>query len=347
MINDSFAKQLNDALNKQENDSSNKELNDLYDYIHAILGQHIYANPSGDTVIDLLYTTEIKNEHGLPVKALVTDALNSVRAQRDINHLELSDYIYNIEQIMHHPDRLRITHGKDIANKELGKVFTINYVQNAENDHYNQPLCAYIKSINQYEPNSFTINTGEQDFNNVNGKTIIINKVNDSNNAINDQYGNNIANTYAQINHTHSINDVNQLKHYIEENIIQIVNKLLAEGKIKIENCNTIKYNQYPKYDFNDNETISIELPKNTQYNRPMPEVLKLKNDNDHQSSFNYSFNSKHYIYDKKYINDNGKLITSKNILFGPPRQLNNGYVSYSGIITTNNIKQIANMIIK
>ena len=78
-----------------------------------------------------------------------------------------------------------------------------------------------------------------------------------------------------------------------------------------------------------------------------MPEVLKLKNDNDHQSSFNYFFNPKHYIYDKKYINDNGKLITSKNILFGPPRQLNNGYVSYSGIITTNNIKQIANMIIK
>ena len=184
MINDSFAKQLNDALSKQENDSSNKELNDLYDYIHAILGQHIYANPSGDTVIDLLYTTEIKNEHGLPVKALVTDALNSVRAQRDINHLDLSDYIYNIEQIMHHPDRLRITHGKDIANKELGKVFTINYVQNAENDHYNQPLCTYIKSINQYEPNSFTINTGEQDFNNINGKTITINKVNDSNNTI-------------------------------------------------------------------------------------------------------------------------------------------------------------------
>jgi len=325
-----------------------EEIRNLQHFIQSLIGDKIYANSSNDTVIELLYTKEIRNERGLPIKAVVTDALNSIRAQRDINHLEINDYIYNIEQIMYHPDQLRLTRGKEAVNKELGKVLTINYVQNAENDHYNQPIHTYIKSINQYEPNSFTINTGEQQFNNIDGITITINNVQESNKAINDQFGNNIANTYSHINHTHSLNDINQLKQYLKNNIEQIINDLFIEGKIKIENNNSIKYHQYPKYDFNDNEIVSIELPKNTQYNRPMPEVLKLKNNkNDYYSAFNYQFNSNHYIYNKKYINDNGQLITNKNILFGPSRRLNNGYISYSDIITTNNIQYISKLVIK
>ena len=323
--------------------STNQIIN-LQGYIQSLIGCNIYSNSMGNTVIDLLYTNEIKNEYGLPIKSIVTDAINSIHAQTDINHLNINDYIYNIEQILYHPDQLRITHGNDIANKELGKIITINYVQNAENDHYNQAIHKYIKDINQLEPNSFTINTGEQQFNNVNGKTITINKVNEAINTYNDQFGNNIANSYATINHQHNVVDIKNLKQYIEDNIIQIINKLLNEGKIKINNANTIQYNQYPKYDFNNDETIVIELPKNNKFNRPAPEILKLKTENTHWSSFIHQFNINNYFRGNKYINDNGQLINNKSILFGPPRQLNNGYISYSGVITSNNIKKITNL---
>ena len=334
-----------------------KTIAHLHEYILSVIGQNIYSNTNGDTVIDLLYTDEIRNRQGyqIPVKALVTDALNAVRAQRDNNHLVLSDYIHDIDQLLYHPDQLRITTGTDIVNKELGKVLTINNVNNAECDHYNQPIHNYIKSIKQFEPDTFTINTGEQVFYNTEeGKTITINKVQEATNAINDQYGNNIANSYSNINHSHTINDISNIQQYIDNTIINTIEQLLAEGKIKVINNNSIEYNQYPKYDFEDNESILITLPINTKYNRPAPEVLKLKNEQVHWSSFTYSFNIYNYsinvfpsLIKSNCINDEGKLITNKTIDFGSPRQLNEGYISYSGIITNDNINTINNIIVK
>lgn len=324
-----------------------KQIAHLYEYIQSVIGQHVSATFSGDTLIDTLYTNELKNEQGLPIKAIVTDAINSVRAQRDSNHLEIGDYIYNIEQIMYHPNQLRVTRGKDVTNKELGTVLTINYVDNAESDHYNQSIHTYIKAINQYEPDTLTIRTGEQNFNGVDGHVFTINKVKDALNAVNDQHGNNISHTYANINHQHKIEDITNFKKYIEDNVISVINQLLLEGKIKIEADNTIEYCQFPKYDFDDDENVLITLSPNVKYNRPAPEILKLKNENLYWSNFTYVFDATAYSFNSHYISDKGKLIINKVIHFGPPRQLNNGYVSFSGIITNDNIDKINNIFIR
>ena len=111
-------------------------------------------------------------------------------------------------------------------------------------------------------------------------------------------------------------------------------------GQLKFE-ANTVNMCQYPKYDFEANEQVVIKLKKNTDYNRPAPEILKLSSEERSESNFKYNFDYNTFKLNPSYIKDDLSLITNKVIDFGSPRKLDNGYMSKSGVITLDDIKYI------
>ena len=308
--------------------------------ITSLLGKNIHADNLGNTTMDKLVVNELTSENGKPITAFVTDAVTACQTERDANMLEISDYVYSIKPVKYHDDQLWIKTGKDVANKELGTRFKINYVENAQKDNNNIPLNSYINSIQQTEENTLTFLTGEQVAQKSNGTTFTINHVETADKATSDELGNNIYQTYAQKDHAHSIDNINGFDKYITENIKKIINELLIEGKIQVT-VNTVNMCQYPQYDFDINDSVTIPLNKNTIYNRPAPEILKLDTETSGKTNFNYKFDANNYLYNRKYIDDQGKLINNKTLSFGSPRKLADGFISYSGIITLDDISSI------
>lgn len=294
-----------------------------------------------------LQVNELASENGRPITAFVTNAVTACQTERDNNMLKLSDYIYSIEPIKYHEDQLWIKTGKDQAEKELGRRFKINYVENAQKDNNGIPLNTYINQVKQTEDDKLTFITGEQVKYKSNGITFTIDHVQNADNAVNDELGNNIIETYSKKHHQHYITDLPDVKEYIDNNLINIIQKLILDGKIHIE-ANSVKTCQYSQqYDFNAGDTVTIPLQKNTIYNRPAPEVLKMQDKQAGITDFIYKFDISTYNYNKKFIDDQGKLINNKNLSFGSPRQLEDGFISYSGVVTLDDLVYINNLSIK
>lgn len=146
---------------------------------------------------------------------------------------------------MYHDDQIRIKTGKEIVNKDLGNIITINNVENAQKDNNGITLNSYINSVSQSEDNTLTFTTGEQAFNNIKGQTFTINYVDTANKAERDINGNEIISTYAKTQHTHNINQINNLDTYIESIITNTINTLIREGKISLI-TNSVQLSQYP-----------------------------------------------------------------------------------------------------
>lgn len=146
---------------------------------------------------------------------------------------------------MYHDNQIRIKTGKEIVNKDLGNIITINNVENAQKDNNGITLNSYINNVSQSEDNTLTFTTGEQAFNNIKGQTFTINYVDTANKAERDINGNEIISTYAKTQHTHNINQINNLDTYIESIITNTINTLIREGKISLI-TNSVQLSQYP-----------------------------------------------------------------------------------------------------
>lgn len=325
--------------------TSVEQIKDLDEYLQVKFGKNIHVNQAGQLNIPHLFTDKLSTENGKPIVADVTVSRISYKSNCDINAIPIENYIHSIEPVMYYDNKFRIKTGKEYSKHELGTIFTINNVENAQKDNNGIPINKYINNVIQYEDDKLTFITGEQKFNNAEGKTLTINHVHNADRADNDKLGNDITSTYAKIEHTHNISHIDDLKEFIEKNITDLIHQLVIEGKINIV-ANTVQMSQYPQYDFEAGDIIEIPLNTNTLYNRPAPEVLKLKSDNNIQTVFTYKFDINAYKYNFKYINNTGRLIVEKNLSFGSPRKLADGYISKSGIITLDDLKSINNITI-
>ena len=319
---------------------STSQVQNLHGYILSVIREILPLDHTNSITTDEITVNKLKSNNNKPITAEVTNAISSYKTTKDINELPLTGYIHNIEPVMYHNDQIRIKTGKDNANKDLGNIITINNVENAQNDNNGLPLNSYINNVAQYEDNTLTFTTGEQKFNNIKGQTFTINHVDTADKAERDIYGNEIINTYAKINHNHNIDQIDDLNTYIENIIITTINTLIREGKLSLI-TNSVQLSQYPKYDFEKDETVYIRLKKNTLYNRLAPEILKFKEFDRTKSIFKYQFDSNTYKYNSKFIDNSGKLIIEKKISFGSPRKLADGFISKSGIITLDDLQSI------
>lgn len=327
--------------------TSADQVKNLDQRISSLVGKNLKIDNLGNTFIDKLVVNELVSENGKPITALITNTISACRSECDDNMLYLTDYTYSVEPVKYHDDQFVIKTGKDIANKELGKRFKINNVENAQKDNNNIAINSYINRVEQKEEDKLVFYTGEQVANNTSGLTVKINHVSESDKTINDSLDRNIVETYAEKDHVHSVNSIVNIDQYLQDHIVQAIKQLLIEGKIQL-NVNSISMCQWHQYDFNANDTITIPLNKNTIYNRPGVEIIRLNDDQSNSiESFTYSFDINTYIYNKKYIDDKGKLINNKTVSFGSPRQLEDGYISYSGIITLDDITSITSINIK
>lgn len=317
----------------------------INDRVRLLLGDQIHRGDLGATVIDVLTCNYIKSTNNLPITAHVTNSYASNRAVGDELGQQLTQYIHDINPVIGHNDQLRVKTGNEQNKGDIGQIITINYVENAQKDNNNIPINEYVRDIIQDEDDKLTFISGQQFFTHSKGKTFCINHVKNADSAETDKLGNDITKAYAKVDHTHEVEQINNIKEYIDNKLVTLIQSLLIEGKISIVS-NAIQMCQYPKYDFQENETIKIPLSKNTTYNRPGPEILKLKDSQNLQTDFTYQYDKNAYIYNPQFIDENGKLITEKKISFGSPRKLASGYISRSGIITLDNLKKINYIII-
>ena len=257
-----------------------------------------------------------------------------------INNREITDYVASVQPIMHHDDQIRVYNGKEIQHPDNGTVITINHVENAQKDNNGFILSSYINRVYQEKPNELTFFSGEQLTQHTKGDTFVIDNVEHAHSSLTDSMNNVIHEHYAEKNHIHEIGEIHYLDAHIKNVISNLVKEMQFTGQLKFE-ANTVNMCQYPKYDFEANEQVLIKLKKNTDYNRPAPEILKLSSEERSESNFKYNFDYNTFKLNPSYIKDDLSLITNKVIDFGSPRKLDNGYMSKSGVITLDDIKYI------
>ena len=316
-----------------------------------LVGKNVHSEHD-ETFIDSFYSKEIKSINGKPVKIIASNSITANIAETDHNQVPLTLYIKEVKQPADKKDEIFIQTGNEFSENHLiddgildekGKTIIIDNVEHAQKDSNNIILHSYVNRIKQFDSDSIQVLTGEDVFTNKSGNKIVIDNVQHARSAHSDEEGNSFISTYAKKEHKHDIKDVNGLQEYVDDELIKLVNNLLLSGRIKLAS-NTIELCQYDKYDFDDNETVTIALTKNAVYNRPQIEVLKLSTneiDNRDESIFSYKFDINKFVKDDKYIDDKLSIITTKSLQFGSPRKLGSGFMSRSGIITLDEIQQL------